>query len=332
MTGSAAIAPGKLVLLGEYAVLEGGPAWVAAVDRFVRAAAKPGPARLTVFAPDERDLPLTRSGDAWTTAPGWEIAAAALTAAFGENVTDVSIDSREFYLPGADGAPTKAGYGSSSAVVAAVLALGKYAGAPVEARYAAAREVHHRAQGRLGSGVDIAAAVFGGAFVFQRAEVTASLALPADLRVVPVWLGASASTPLLVGRVLEWKRSAPDEYQALIDEMATTASVGIDYLQQGDTGGFIEAAADYGRRMGQLGRSAGVPIVTPAMEDLAGAVAGRAAFKPSGAGGGDVGLFFTEADREAEVRADVERAGGRIIPLKFGAAGAAPVALEEPLR
>lgn len=324
---TAAQAPGKLVLLGEYAVLEGGPAWVAAVERYVRAEARPGAARLRVFAPDEREIPLSFANGRWTATPGWEIAAAALTAAFGEAVGDVTVDSRDFFVPG-DKGPAKAGFGSSSAVVAAILALGKYAGAPVAQLYDAAREVHHVAQGRIGSGVDIAAAIYGGAFVFRNARLEAALPIPADLAIIPVWLGASASTPLLVGRVLEWKNTARDEYEALMQAMTTTAGIGLEYLRQGDTGGFIEAAGDYGRRMSQLGRSAGIPVYTPLMDDLAGLVSGRGAFKPSGAGGGDVGLVFTEADRADEVRALIAKGGFTILDLRFGAPGARAAELQ----
>lgn len=318
---TAAQAPGKLVLLGEYAVLEGGPAWVAAVERYVRAEARPGAPRLRVLAPEAREIPLAYTGHRWAAAPGWEIAAAALTAAFGDAVSDITVDSRDFFVAG-DKGPAKAGFGSSSAVVAALLALGKYAGASVDALYEAAREVHHVAQGRLGSGVDIAAAVFGGAFVFRNARREEALAIPGDLAIIPVWLGASASTPLLVGRVLEWKNAARDEYEALMQAMTTTAGIGLEYLRQGDTGGFIEAAGDYGRRMSQLGRSAGIPVYTPLMDDLAGLVSGRGAFKPSGAGGGDVGLVFTEAERADEVRAMVAKAGFTLLDLRFGAPGA----------
>lgn len=318
---SSALAPGKLVLLGEYAVLEGGPAWVAAVERYVRAEARPGSPRLRVFAPDEREILLSFANGRWTATPGWEIAAAALTAAFGESVGEIVVDSRDFFVSG-DKGPAKAGFGSSSAVVAALLALGKYAGAPVEKLYEAAREVHHVAQGRLGSGVDIAAAVYGGAFVFRNARYEEALAIPADLAIIPVWLGASASTPLLVGRVLEWKNAARNEYEELMQAMTTTAAVGLEYLRQGDTGGFIEAAGDYGRRMSQLGRSAGIPVYTPLMDDLAGLVSGRGAFKPSGAGGGDVGLVFTEADRGDEMRTLIAKGGFTILDLRFGAQGA----------
>ena len=46
------LAPGKLVLVGEYAVLDGAPAIVAAVDRGVRCVLSPGDAVETPAADD----------------------------------------------------------------------------------------------------------------------------------------------------------------------------------------------------------------------------------------------------------------------------------------
>lgn len=121
------IAPGKLVLLGEYAVLDGAPAIVAAVDRGVRCDVEAGEGLLTPG--DDRFVRAALEG-----AP------------------------RAFYrfsdanpVAGITGKP---GFGgSAAATVAAVLA----AGLPAASAFA----IHERVQGG-GSGIDVFASIHGG--------------------------------------------------------------------------------------------------------------------------------------------------------------------------
>jgi phosphomevalonate kinase len=135
-------APGKLVLMGEYAVLDGAPALVLAVHRGVGCRVEPGPDRLLIETP---------GGDARFVRAALEaVAAAAARYTF--------FDLDPCHLPG------KPGFGgSAAATVAAVLAGG---GAGPEAF-----AVHHQVQGG-GSGVDVAASLHGGLIRFQggRAE------------------------------------------------------------------------------------------------------------------------------------------------------------------
>jgi phosphomevalonate kinase len=317
-------APGKLVLVGEYSVLEGGPAWVTAVDRYVTVRALEGNPGLTVFAPEQRTVPLRWNDVAWQAGPEWRLATEAMTEAFGAALPRLEIDSRDFFLP-APGGPAKAGFGSSAAVVAALLKAGRYAGAAPEALLAAARAVHHRAQGSVGSGVDIAASVYGGTFIYRidgdRARVR-PLNIPAAVAVTAVWMGTSASTPDLVRKVLDFKLDNRAEYDELMAKLRLTAGDALYRAERNDVLALFDALGEYGRRMGQLGRAAGVPIVTEAMEELDSLLAGDAAVKPSGAGGGDVLLAFHRPDKAFDVARKLRGAGFDTIPLGFGAPGA----------
>ena len=83
------------------------------------------------------------------------------------------------------------------------------------------------------------------------------------------------------------------------------------------------AAADaYGLTLGELGASAGVPIVTPEVKsaaDLARSLGGTV--KPSGSGGGDIAVaFFSSADA-ATTFASRCPAGLSVLDLKLGVAG-----------
>ncbi|MCK6549641.1 hypothetical protein L6R52_27645, partial [Myxococcota bacterium] len=61
---------------------------------------------------------------------------------------------------------------------------------------------------------------------------------------------------------------------------------------------FLSVVARYGRAMGQLGRDAGVEVVTPEIDAIMRLAdeSRHAAAKPSGAGGGDVVLVFSTDD------------------------------------
>lgn len=157
-------APGKMMVLGEYAVLDGGPALVAAVDRGVDCTVQPGAA---VEAPGD-----TRFVDA------------ALAA--------VQAPSRHYRFT--DWNPPvlagKAGFGGSAAAVCAAVVAGLHAqGRPWSDAVETAVAVHRAVQGS-GSGVDVRASFAGG---LRRFDGVHSRALPAP-RLLAVWSGASAST------------------------------------------------------------------------------------------------------------------------------------------
>jgi phosphomevalonate kinase len=133
------VAPGKLVLVGEYAVVDGAPAIVAAVDRGVRCDVEPGSGIVT---------------------PGDDrfVRAALLGAPPGRYVFS---DANPVDLAGA-----KAGFGgSAAATVAAVLA----GGLPPRRAY----EVHAAVQGG-GSGIDVFASLLGGVRRFRDGAVVRS--------------------------------------------------------------------------------------------------------------------------------------------------------------
>ncbi|MFN0249773.1 MAG: hypothetical protein ACKV2T_23020 [Kofleriaceae bacterium] len=189
-----ATAPGKLIVTGEYAVLDGAPALVVAMDRrvvarFARRDASATPSRVIGSSPFL--LALAREIEVRY---GAEAAARALS---------IVVDSSSFY----DGA-RKLGLGSSAAVTVAATALALAASAVAatsapaamtsqgtspqgamdasamtsgtidrRAILAIADAAHAQAQGAMGargSGADIASAVYGGAIVFTRSYASTS--------------------------------------------------------------------------------------------------------------------------------------------------------------
>ena len=178
------LAPGKLVLVGEYAVLDGAPAVVLAIDRGVSCQIEPGGDQLVIETPD---------GDDRFVRPALEGHAAPGSYRFSAwNPVD---------LPG------KPGFGgSAAAAVAACIAAGR----PAEDALA----IHASVQGG-GSGVDVRAAIHGGMLRVEGATVRS---LPPVCPTV-IWSGASARTGPRVSRYLQWSARAAfvAESTALVD-------------------------------------------------------------------------------------------------------------------
>lgn len=262
-------APGKLVLTGAYAVLEGAPAIVVAVDRgafadTARAAATPTP----------------------------EVAAA-----LGEGAAP-HVDASSMFA-----GARKLGLGASAAILVASLAAREAdAGADladpaVRARlFDVAKGAHARAQGG-GSGVDVAASVHGGALRYVMGRAPERVAIPEGLRVRVFACGASARTSKLRAEVDRLARTSPAAHRARMDELAAVAADSARAIDAGDAPAFVLGLRRTARALARLGDAANVGIV-PAGFDALEALAARedASMSVSGAGGGDVAVYVGPAE------------------------------------
>lgn len=295
-------APGKVFLIGEYAVLEDGVAVVAAVNRRATGQYIPDMAPSSALV----EHAVRQAADAFGELDG------ALPPG------SVLVDTSTFH----DGVH-KMGFGSSAAAaVAAVGAVLEYVGRPVAQHRAVVHELadaaHRASQGGVGSGADVAAAVHGGVIRFRRPgngpfEV-APLTLPPGLQVLVFWSGSPASTPRMIEAVRSVaERNAP-LYRWIMEELRGASLRFADALGQGDAAAAIEAAVAFMEPLEELGNASGVPIVTPVFK-AAGAAAQDAGgvAKPSGAGGGDVGIaLFPDPDA---AQAFVQRCPGGVSVL-----------------
>jgi phosphomevalonate kinase len=338
-------APAKLVLIGEYAVLEGAPAIVAAVDRLVRVSLTPGATDAPRPWSIRSDLGGGQAGtlafdEAGALTPGepWlrplEVVLERAARSLGMRPDalpggDVVIESASLFV---DAGRTKLGLGSSAAVVTALSAALQDAlahwnlsdGNPASLGEDLA--THRLVQQGPGSGVDIAASVVGGVLRYQlvegRPEVR-GLQLPPGVEFRAVWTGASASTRHFVDGVRAWKTKAPEAFATAITEMSALAAQAVDACDAGSASAFLAAVRGYHEAMDSLGVQAGLPIVSDPHRTIAGLAASEGvAYKPSGAGGGDVGLLFA-ASEPALVEAGrlAERAGYRLLDLGVHPAG-----------
>jgi len=228
----------------------------------------------------------------------------------------------------------KLGLGSSAdasaAVAGALLAThGKDLNDPaVQRRALELALAGHKAIAPEGSGADVAAASLGG-FVRFRVEdgklaEAERMPFPSEIATRVVWTGQEARTSEFVRAVRAFEARDARGFALLRDDLRDQAARFADAIARGDVREVIAATGSYGLGMGQLGRSAGVAIVTPELAQIARlAEQHGGAAKPSGAGGGDVAIaLFPSEDAARAFDAAVREAGGLdLLDLTLGAEG-----------
>ncbi|HPB99259.1 MAG TPA: hypothetical protein PKW66_25265, partial [Polyangiaceae bacterium] len=254
-------APGKIVISGAYAVLEGAPALVTAVDRYVVADSE----REAVFEAPEVRVALP-------TGPLPYFDASSLRK-----------DGR------------KLGLGSSAAIVVACLAVVWLERHPIlpEGELAnriwlPAMRAHRAAQGG-GSGIDVATSAHGGTRrcwldgSWLRHEVHA---LPDDLHIDIYAAREPSSTPEMLATVRAWAKRAPQEYRRRMDALCEAAKAA---TTAESLAAFLDVMAQQRDCLARLGDASGAPIVPQELRTLASqAQRDGVIVYPSGAGGGDI--------------------------------------------
>jgi phosphomevalonate kinase len=323
-------APGKLFLLGEYAVLEGAPALLAAVER--RATATATTSARWVLTAHELGIDGLALGPDGSLPPGIDpethgrlalvdavrAGAAALPGAY-PGPLDLAIDTSALHENG-----HKLGLGSSAAVATALtaaLANVRGIGLTREKLFSLADAAHRTAQGGAGSGGDVAASVYGGLLLYTRGAEPVPATWPADLELFAVVTGAGSSTTALVARVADYREREPRGYRRDLAALSTLAREAESALAEADA--FLALADEYFLALDALGAHSGAGIVTERHRELRDlAAASGAVFKPTGAGGGDLGLVFAKLEATDRLRSAFTEAGAAVIPVPFSPDGA----------
>ena len=336
-----ASAPGKLLILGEYAVLEGAPALVQAVDRRAEASVESrsssDPHRIygLPLLPDPLEFRFDEEGDFhWLDERGPELMpyVGSLMQALGPWTDDesqsltITLDTEQFYSTVAK-KRQKLGLGSSAGLTVA-LAAAWYAyrhngdRLDIERWLPTLVKLHRDLQGGRGSGADVASALYGGHIRYtvaptQQTPGVSMVSTPQDIEWMWIWLGKSASTGVFLREMDAFKAQRGEEYRAHMKMMTDIAEQGIAAAQTHHASGLLDAIGDYGRAMERLGEASGVPVYTDDHRRLAlWAKKYDVAFKPSGAGGGDIALAASnDTDALSDMAREIRASGYRAVSL-----------------
>ena len=295
-------APGKLFVIGEYVVLDGERALVAAVDAGIECRVEAGPGGWHLAAPDVGVGAAVPLADA-----SREPRAALLARA-------VECGAREFpdVVPatltvrgrGTD-LERKVGLGGSAASVVAILgafaaAAGRDLAESATRRrlFDLAHAVHREHQGGRGSGADVAASVYGGWLDYAidgdrpRAQPAA---IPAGLALAAAWSGCGSDT---ASGIESFAKLRGEGEGAAIERGMRAGLVRFwRALERGDRAEMLAALGEYGALLEDVARRL-APGFAERMSDLARAAMGcGVAAKSSGAVGGDcvIALGFDPA-------------------------------------
>ena len=344
-------APGKLYIAGEYAVVDGMPSIIVALNQYITVKITAGHRYGSIISKqyqastiywrregsqmvfDNRDNPFR-----------YILSAIKITEQYAKSLNiklglyHLTIDSQ---LDSPDG--KKYGLGSSAAVtVATIHALCKFYQIPVNRKqlFKLAAIAHFSVQGN-GSLGDIAASVYGGWIAFRtfdhqwlrimrrNASIKKlintpwpnlrieSLKAPQDLRLLIGWTGSPASTSHLVDKVSLGRAHQQTRYYHFLKASQHCLEKMIQGFQAGSLSRIKQQIAVNRKLLNQLGRFTNVQIETPKLRKLSEiAIHHGGAAKSSGAGGGDCGI--TVIDRKSNVNVILkEWQRNQIQPLKF---------------
>ncbi|MFZ3579139.1 phosphomevalonate kinase [Virgibacillus sp. DJP39] len=344
--------PGKLMIAGEYAILEAHQrSIVMAVDRFVYATIKTSnETRISLPKLNLENLPC-------------EIEKAKIhiltndkRVNFVENAMNIGYryiiekghPFTNFHLAINseldDESGLKYGLGSSAAVVTAVIKaiLEKHSitSSPT-LLFKLAAIAHVQTQGS-GSGADVAASSFGGMVAYtsfqaewlkEAIENTTSItelveqdwpyfsvkpvSLPADIHMLIGWTGNPASTKEFIKKISVLKKQNQELYNQFINLSAEAVDIIIQGIEVGNSKQIFQGIASNRRALSNLGKNAEADIETALLKILSDiAVKNGGAGKLSGAGGGDCGIALLPGRENLEqVLQEWEKAGIKVLSL-----------------
>jgi mevalonate kinase len=341
--------PGKLIILGEYAVLEGAPSLVASTNRFANAFFKKSTDGIFKIEAPSINVPLLKflidnDGKVRFIEKPFNkvVEKLSLFTAIFEHAAhkliekgikipplEIMLDTYDFYLPKN---LLKLGLGSSAAVTVSII-TGLLSANIIEPDEISPEQIlklamdsHKTAQGSIGSGVDIVAAVYGGIIKYQikGKEINfKQIPFPKDLYYLTVWSGKPASTPGYVEKFNKFKKERIDDFDNLVKEMTLVSSNGIDAFENGELTTFLDNYDKYFHLLNRLNTELGIPVITKEHQQIYDiARANDTYYKSSGAGGGDLGILFaTEQFVVNKVNAELKKQGFDTLEIKFGTQG-----------
>lgn len=291
-------APGKLTLYGEHAVVYGYPCIVTAMDSRVRVS-------VSVVDEDHIDAPQVKRTD---------FVEEALRLFREKNKIKQSVEiatNSDF--------SSSVGLGSSSAVIVATIkALGELFAVSLSDKelFDMCYQVVINVKG-IGSGFDIAAAVYGGTIYFDGKSKEVELLRLGHLPMVVGYTGNKADTATLVKEVRDRYEKEEKKYKLLLSSMADIVQ---DAYIASTTGDSEELGVLFNENHALLQK---IGVSTDKLDSMVEAAKSAGAYgaKLSGAGGGDCMIALVPDDMRMSVERAIEEVDGKIVRVEPNAQG-----------
>ena len=308
-----ASAPGKLMLFGEHAVIYDKPCIVASVEHRISVSLKKRNDNNIVLTAPELNIKNQNISD--------------LEKTHFKKVSFILTAIRNFFkkydLKSGLDIKTKSefsdkiGLGSSSAVVVATIkGLSELFKTKMNEReiFELSYKTVLDVQG-LGSGFDVAAAVYGGILLFVTGGKIISPIEITNMPLIVGYTGIKADTSILVKMISEKLLKEPDRINGIFDEIeniVNLAKVEIENKDWRKVGHLMNLNQDLLRRLG---------VSSKELENLIKVVLDSGAYgaKLSGAGGGDCMIALANKENSNNAKKAIEKAGGKIIEGKIPA-------------
>jgi hydroxymethylglutaryl-CoA reductase len=308
---------GKVILLGEHAVVYGRPAIALPIPLAVEAVVRKGGSGINLVIPRWGLEQKVKSSNA----QGVSGMLHSLLVALGLADADMTIE----VIPHV---PRAMGLGGSSALAVAIIRALDHAfhlgldDATINAHAYECEKVAHGTP----SGIDNTIATYGTPLLFQRADaatpaagqragepVIEPLQIGAPIPLVVGITGKESLTANTVARVRQIHDAHPARYDAIFDQIATLTRSGVGALREGNL-----------QELGELmnlcqGYLNALQVSTPELEELIHIARAQGALGAKLTGGGGGGSMIALCpDRQAEVAAAIEQAGYKALVITVG--------------
>jgi phosphomevalonate kinase len=318
--------PGKLILLGEYAVLNEADALVMAIDRnaviSIKQIGADHKCRLTSSLESESlYFQISSKGKLTNIEARSKLVQNKMKFALialeqictliiksGKKIHPfyIHLDTTQYFIRS-----IKMGLGSSAALTVGIIrAVSHYTemdqrlfSGKIEL-FMFANKIHQIMQGNRGSGIDIAASVYQDTIIYNSKIPARIETVPIkldkmtiiDLYLLPIWTGVPASTPKLLTNVQEYSASHPDKYNTFIKSLSELSNQGCHACRSRNQSQFLDIVQKFYNQLLIFSEISDIPIISDIHKKIADIVYHNGGvYKPSGAGMGDLGISFCKS-------------------------------------
>ncbi len=331
-------APGKLLISGEYSVLEGYEAIVSATNKFYCHSV---PAKkFTILDHNNNNIQININKKTIKIDELYSkklylvklILETAIQHKLKIPKIKIKLDSKEFYIKD-DNNNKKIGLGSSSALSTALsyqIIFKNYKQIKTENVFSLAYKSHKKYTNNISSGIDIAASVFGGLILFKKykneyPKITRLKLNKAINNILCVYSGYPQETKYFLDAIEYLKTHQINNYNNIMKKLNNINKILSKEIMSINTEiskKLIFAVNRYSIELYTLGILAKINILSKShikIINIAQKYGGAA--KPSGAGGGDISIAFLHPKKKKQFINEIQNNGFIIININFCTSG-----------